>query len=109
MDFETILKKSEIKISDKTSVYQEHVPCGFCYIVLDDKSEVIYTKVYRGDKCIEVFLKTLFNATEKLFLMLNKKCDMDKLSEDEELQFNESEICHICGKTFKTTEIKVKF
>ena len=107
VDFETIPQKVERIITDKTMIYEEHIPCGFCFIIVDENMEVIYSKVYRGKDCIKKFLKTVYKSTKNLFIMLEKYCEMEKLTTEQQLQFKQAEICHICQKIFEFTEIKV--
>ena len=108
LDFETIVAKDDIKISDKKLVYQKHIPCGFAMIIVDKDQEIIFSKVYRGENCVKVFIEALFFATENLFLFLNKNVPMKPLNISEEIEFNSNNICHICEKVIGEFEIKVK-
>lgn len=92
----------------KTQVYQKHVPCGFCLIIVDDKGKVLYSKIYRGEDCIEIFCKEIVESTKNLFIMLEKNCPIKKITEFQRKKFEEASNCHICKKKFKFTEIKVK-
>ena len=56
-----------------TDGYQLHVPCGYAYkmVCIDDK----YTKdtvVYRGQDCVENFLKALKQEIWRNFEILHK-------------------------------------
>lgn len=106
-DFETIVEKCEKLISDKTEIYQKHIPCGFCIIIVDDQGNVVFSKVYRGKKCIQKFCEVIVKSTENLFIMLEKFCPMKQMSEIQKKKFKDSNECHICGEKFKEMDIKV--
>ena len=108
MDFETIVAKEDIKISEKKSIYHKHIPCGFAMIIVDKEEEVIFSKVYRGENCVKIFLEALFFATENLFLFLNKNVPMKTLTYSEELDYESNDICHICENKIGEFEIKCR-
>ena len=106
--FENIVEKDDIKIYDKKFVYQKKIQCVYEMIIVDKDQEIIFSKVYRGDNCIKVFIEALFFATENLFLFLNKNVPMKSLSISEEMEYDSNNICHICEKIIGEFEIKVK-
>ena len=56
---------------------------------------------------MDVFFETLFESTKNLFIILNKKAPMKKLTEEELHRFNNSNICHICEQEIIYPELKV--
>ena len=72
-DFECITKKIDMpelseedkKLKEKksyTDKYQEHIPCGYSYkVVSTDPDYKRPLKVYRGEDCMEQFMKDMLN------------------------------------------------
>ena len=108
MDFETIVSKENIEISEKKSIYQKHIPCGFAMVIVDKDEEVIFSKVYRGENCVKIFIETLFFATDNLFLFLNKNAPLKTLNYSEKMDYESNDICHICEKIIGEFEIKCR-
>ena len=98
MDFESIIIKNEEIVSQNKMIYQTHKACGFSMIIVDKNGDTIFTKTYRGKNCVRIFLKTLFNSTENLFILMNKIVPMKQLTQKEEFDFEISTECHICKK-----------
>ena len=65
-DFESILIKSNYKISAKSEVVQQHLACGYSFIVIKEDEEIFYHNFYRGPNAIEIFLKDLRIIASKL-------------------------------------------
>ena len=107
-DFETILVEENVELSEKTLLYQKHIPCGFSCVVIDMNGEVLYDKFYRGENCVKKFLKILYELSSELSLTLNKISPMAELTEEEEYLYEKTTICHICEKEITKFDIKVK-
>ena len=107
-DFETIVERQSIDITEKTHIYQKHTPCGFSIVLIDLNYNVLFTKFYNGKNCVKIFLKYMFEISKNLKLTLNKIAPMKDLNKSEERMFQESRICHICEKEITKFDIKVR-
>src|SRR6266496_3399796 len=75
-DLESILIPLEIDTTNdsQTTKTHEHIPCSYGYKVvckLDDKLSVPY-KTYKGEDCIEMFFKSLFDEADRITECKNK-------------------------------------
>lgn len=83
-----------------TQDINEHVPCGVGLFTKYAHGEFDKAmKQYRGQDCVEVFVKTL---KEQVYRAIRyKKCKMDALTQKEVKIYKEAEKFHICMKMFK--------
>lgn len=100
--------KTNLKITQKSTVYQNLEPCGFSIIVVDLHYDVVFEFTYRGENAVQVFIKKLFEVSENLFMTLNKITPMKQMTAKEKQIFNNSKICHICKNMITQFEIKVR-
>jgi hypothetical protein len=87
--------KTDLKQTQKSTVYQNLEPCGFSIIVVDLNYDVIFEFTYRGENSVQVFIKKLFEVSKNLFITLNKITPMKQMTEKEKQIFNNSKICHL--------------
>jgi len=117
-DFETILVKYKgSSYKDSRIVYQvkkkrqhfvsKHVPSGFSYVVVNAKGRVINKRVYRGKDCVSVFLEDMLQISEIVHTYYTQKNPL-YMSEIDELDFQNSTICHICKQLFLEDDIKCR-
>ena len=114
-DFEVLLNKVEEQRTNKTFVYQKHIPCGYSIVIVDNENNVIYKNIFRGKDTAKCFLKDLKEQTEIIMEKQLKIKEMNPLTFEEEQEFLNAEVCSICKKPFlnksdnsEFVEIKVK-
>ena len=114
-DFEAITEKVHgcQQNSDKsyTEAYQKHTDCGYGYKVIccyDEK----YTKpiqIYRGEKAVYKFMENMLEEVKYCKKVMkqffNKPLRMTKEEEDE---FKQANVCHICYKQYTEKDIRVR-
>jgi hypothetical protein len=96
------------KQTQKSTIYQNLVPCGFSIIVIDFNCDVIFEFTYRGENSVQVFIKKLFEVSEKLFITLNKIAPLKEMTALEKEAFKYSKLCHICKNAVTKFDIKVR-
>ena len=114
-DFECITEKiSGCQPSDRksyTQQYQKHTACSFGYKVVchyDEKysGDVV---IYRGEDCIEKFMKCMFEEVEKCQKIIRENFNKPlKMTNEDEESFNEATHCHICEKRYKVDDVPVR-
>ena len=112
-DFESIVEKiSSCKPSDKksyTEKYQKHTPCSFGYKVVChyDKKYSKDVVIYRGEDCIDKFMKCMFEEVENCQKIIKK--DFNKplqMTKEDEEAFRKATHCHICEKKYKKDDLE---
>ena len=109
-DFECILKPiSEEEINERNSTSQkrknEHVPCGYAFLVVcsDIDSQQHSVVTYSGENGLENFFEDIITVTNDL--MQSLKCKIDIImTEEDELDYEINNVCHICGKFINTLD-----
>ena len=118
-DFECITEKITEKISgcqpssskSFTHKYQKHTACSFGYKVVcyyDQKysGDVV---IYRGEDCIQKFMKCMFEEVEKCKKIIRENFNKPlKMTKENEKAFNEATHCHICEKKYKVDDVPVR-
>ena len=114
-DFESITEKvSSCTQSDSksyTEKYQKHTACSFGYKVvwLYDQKYSGDEVIYRGEDCIEKFMKCMFdevqNCKKKIKENFNKPLQMTKVDEE---AFRKATNCHICEKKYNPPQSSYK-
>jgi len=100
-DFECILQKSNKTLIKGTE--QEHLPCGFKLIVVNDKSEEIHQRLYQGRNADVEFVKTL--KEEGAFIMSEyKKNEKMVMTNADWKSFNSAKKCYLCNGAFNTAK-----
>ena len=44
----------------------EHIPSGFAYVVINNKSEIVYETCYSGDNVMDTFFESILNTYDNL-------------------------------------------
>src|SRR6266581_4500141 len=113
-DFESILIPLEIDTTNnsQTTKTHEHKPCSYGYKVvckLDDKLSVPY-KTYKGEDCIEMFFKSLFDEADRITDCKNKFRNVSDMiiTEKQLKEYKFTDYCYACKKRFTGENYKVK-
>ena len=107
-DTECLVKRTNISSGNHAKLYQEHVPnsIGAKLVCIDDRF-TLPTKFFSGSNCINDFIKWVFIQQKRINQIIdnhfNKKL---KMSEEDENNYKNSEICWICNQ--KTIKNKVR-
>lgn len=105
-DFEclTIPIQTSIPQSDKsfTVKVQKHEPICYGLFVVDENNKIVYHKYYLGMDCVENFFVTLKCLESKILTYMERNIPLGNIN------FNKPEICHLCEKKFKTTDVIVR-
>ncbi|XP_060525076.1 uncharacterized protein LOC132701296 [Cylas formicarius] len=104
-DFESQLRKVNLKISDKTSKYQKHEAYSAAYYFKCSYDDSIsFFKSYRGLDCIDWFVEEISNLSK--FVRSKFK---DIIPMDSEISLDQrSSHCHICEKPFLKEDVIVR-
>ncbi|XP_033744078.1 uncharacterized protein LOC117329956 [Pecten maximus] len=102
---DTCERDSNSSSTTKTARFE---PCGFGYqvVCMDDK----YTNspvIYRGTDVTKTFLQRLLEEKSKIKDILNQAKPM-VLTPEEQIEFEKSNQCHICGKHFTEKSKRVR-
>jgi len=103
-DFEALLlvePQDKLNENKTVSEYQSHQPCGYGFVVVNSKQELIYKKLYRGTDCVEHFLKEVSSVCSKLVDLNKNQVPMRDLTDEEALSYNSASFCHICEKKLR--------
>ena len=113
-DFESILKKIERKIGEKTTQIQHHIPCSFCFLPVSRVGEGDFSPVFfRGkkeDDVGKIFLeklveqvKWILNEIREPMLKKNRKRILWEKGEKE--AFMKTDICWFCRKKIEGKKV----
>ena len=105
-DFESILVRENDKISKNTTVIEKHIECTYSLVAVNDKSEVIFKRVYTGQDCMDHFFKTLRLLCFNLISFLNDYIEMETLTEEQKYLIRQTNICILCEKSFENESDK---
>ena len=108
VDFEALLQKTEIKLSDKVKQIHAHIPSTYSMIVVKDYFQVIYKNTYTGSDCMRHFFKRLRIVVSQLSGYILNSFPMDELTEEQITNFNSARFCGICKKPFDSESDKVR-
>ena len=109
-DFESITQPIDQAERDPTQSYtdgyQLHVPCGYAYkvVCVDDR----YTKdtvVYRGEDCVERFLKAVNEEKWQIWNILNEPKPL-RMTDENQADFEAATHCHICGEHLEDDRVR---
>ena len=109
-DFECNLRGVESYEGSYTKKYQDHIPCSFAYkvVCIDDR----FTKaivVFRGENAAYEFTKAILKEYEYCKKVMKKHFNKNLIiSEEEEQQFQSSNICWICKNVIDDNNEKVR-
>ena len=114
-DFETITEKvSGCQLDDAksyTDKYQKHTGCSYGYRVVccydDAYSEP--AQIYRGEDSIKTFMEQMLSEVQYCQKIISTKFNKPlQMTDEDEQQYKAAEECHICGKKYKETDIRVR-
>src|SRR6266581_4213600 len=113
-DLESILIPLEIDTTNnsQTTKTHEHKPCSYGYKVvckLDDKLSVPY-KTYKGEDCIDMFFKSMFDEADRITECKNKFRNVSDMiiTEKQLKEYKFTDYCYACNKCFTKENYKVK-
>ena len=98
-------------IGKGTTQYQHHTPSGFCYTItcMDDSiykpKTVLYTMEKEREDIGRKFVESLERDLEKVYDILTNKIPI-KMTDDEELEFQNAEICYACKRTLDNGRVR---
>ena len=108
-DFECLTTKTGT-VSTKllnTDKYQHHRPCGFMLNMVDGIYGSNDSFLYRGEDCMEVFVKKLIEMKNKVVNLMNQNHPII-MNANNIRDFNTATKCFICGEDFVDGDIKVR-
>lgn len=113
-DFEALLipqdniDMDEMVSGSYTQKTHKHVPYSVGYYVhcSYDSTKSFY-RCFRGDNCVEWFVKQLEYIGNTIEDEMGDVTPMNPLTIDEELDFLSAEACHICQKDFSFEDVRV--
>ena len=103
---EPIAETNDENMIPNTVVYQKHVPHSVAFYLkcnFDDSLSRI--KVYRGEDCVEYFVKKMKILAQRIDGYLKKIVPMKLLTMKEPEEFCLAKTCHICEKEFKAVDV----
>ena len=113
-DFECILQPiahcQNDPLKSWTTKYQHHKPFSFCYLLKDSMDEHTQLRLFRGKNAAMEFMSSLLQDVKTIDKCLNAAIKpMMPLSEQEQQNYNQAQICHICKKgDFTENRFKVR-
>ena len=114
-DFECITEKiSSCQPSDKksyTEKYQKHTACSFGYKVIChyDQKYSRDVVIYRGQDCIEKFMKCMFDEVQNCQKIIRENFNKTlRMTKEDEEAFRKATHCHICEKKYKVDDEPVR-
>jgi len=112
-DFETFISpKNDVGRDRNTVITAEHIPCGFCYVVVGPDGMLVKKPVkYRGEDVVSNFLACLLAEEKEI---KDKVENFSKnpvpiiMTPKDIVSFASAKACGICKKEFRSNEEKVK-
>lgn len=96
-DFESLLLNCNDFITENTRIYKAHQPSCFGYYICCSHNRNLNKYVtYRGPDCVEKFVTYLLSDIEMIYNILSKALPMSPLTKNQENNFNNATVCHIC-------------
>lgn len=106
-DFETYLKRINIKKGNKTNLEREHVPIAYSLFVASKSYKALdeFQVLYVGTDVVKHFKMTILNLAEKINKIVNNRIPliMDTESED---NFNKAEYCMLCREKLNLDKVR---
>jgi hypothetical protein len=87
----------------KTKVMAVQEPITVSFMILDWHGKIVMQETYSGKDCVKYFLNALLDAEEELLSTLNEFPDLN-MSSDDELNFVNQNVCHICECNISNSE-----
>ncbi|KAK5644551.1 hypothetical protein RI129_005851 [Pyrocoelia pectoralis] len=108
-DLESILEKCADNQVTNTQLCEKHIPFSVAYYLkcsYDDSLSKF--RLYRGNDCIQWFVKELQDIANWTNEIFNTVVPMEALSKEQIESFEKATHCHICKNPFQPGEIKVR-
>ena len=99
----TTTSSNEIK-----GTYQHHKPCGYMLNVKNSIDNSCQPYLYRGEDCMDKFVDQLTEIKETILSKMKTNLPMEKLSEEQKLQFKNATRCSIYNKQFQENNERVR-
>jgi hypothetical protein len=98
-DFEAILKPKNVKLTKSTTEVQEHVPCGFSYLVRSSLPEFDNNNpvIYRGPDAAKVFCEKIEEEVAKIMKLVSNQRPM-VMTDSDKKAFDDAQRCYACRK-----------
>lgn len=113
-DFECMLEKLDTCMPNPSSQYvvqlRKHTPYSFAYYIkCSFDNSLSKFELYRGLDAPTVFVNRVEEDVRNIYNMYLKIVKpMKKLTKSQKLEYSNSNVCHICEKTFDKIDIKVR-
>ena len=104
-DFECLTTPSSDGIK---GTYQHHKPCGYMLNVKNSVDNSCQPYLYRGEDCMDKFVEQLSEIKEMILSKMKTNLPMEKLTEEQQLQFKNATRCSICNKKFQEDDERVR-
>lgn len=106
-DFECLLLDSQSKSSKNTKTLQLHKPSCFGYYICCSHDPSLNKYVsYRGENCVEIFVKSLIKDVQRVHGILQDKKPMFPLTIDQESQYQNATRCYICKQVLLGDKVR---
>lgn len=92
--------------SSYTKVRQVHVPCSWSYVVVDVKGNIFQQRHYKGEDCVDVFLRCLTVLAKEIVKIYKYQNTPIKLTSLDKINFAEAKKCFVCEKEFDEPPMK---
>ena len=100
-------KCSSVKCEHKTRTETVQTPSGYCYVIVNTRGEIVAKKTYLGPDPVNHLINSLLKKHEEIIKPLYQKFPEPKLSDEEQISFENSTQCHICeGDLYDAQEEK---
>lgn len=98
-DFECLLLNFKEQKSENTKTLKKHQPSCFGYYICCSHNQDLNKYVsYRGTDCVQVFIQSLIHDAKLIHQILSDKKTMQPLTLDQETQYQNATVCHICNE-----------
>ena len=110
IDFECYLQSISQNISNKTKLFQKHVPVSFAAKRICNANNTFTSNIfiYHGDNVFDelfMYLRKQTNIIDNINNTINFKINMSLI---DKINFNNSKNCYVCKKMFNEKFIKMK-
>jgi hypothetical protein len=88
---------------ERTEIKHLHNACSYMFNVVSYFDEYKFEqKIFRGENAIKNFLHEILKTKDKIMNIIHQ-CKPMLINESEQLQYEKSNICHICEKKIENT------
>lgn len=105
-DFECILVKNTSNSSTHTETDAHHIPCGYCYVIIDSEGKCVKPPVvYHGEKAAEKLIQSLLVEEKMIKDLLKVNRSMNITPEENEVFLNETH-CFVCEQPLNDDRVR---